>query len=102
MTITARPVPLEPPDRQRVAAVLVEAFASDEAMLSLVGAFMGLLLSAAGLLLMERLFPSFPLAAPLWAPLAAVGVALSAGLILGVMPARQAARLDPVTALSRR
>jgi putative ABC transport system permease protein len=40
--------------------------------------------------------------APLWAPLAAVGVALASGLIFGVLPARRAARLDPVAALSRR
>jgi putative ABC transport system permease protein len=71
-------------------------------MLSLVGAALGLLLGGAGLMLAVRLFPNFPMAAPLWAPLAAVGVALTAGLVFGVMPARRAARLDPVAALSRR
>ena len=59
-------------------------------------------LAAGGIRLAERLFPNFPMAAPAWAPLAAVGVAVSAGLVFGVLPARRAARLDPVAALSRR
>jgi putative ABC transport system permease protein len=81
---------------------ILRLFLSESAMLSLVGASLGLLVAGGGLLLADRLFPNFPLAAPLWAPLAAVGVALSAGLLFGVMPARRAARLDPVAALSRR
>ena len=81
---------------------ILRLFLSESAMLSLVGAALGLLLGGAGLMLAVRLFPNFPMAAPLWAPLAAVGVALTAGLVFGVMPARRAARLDPVAALSRR
>jgi len=38
----------------------------------------------------------------LWAIFSAVGVALITGLLFGVMPARRAARLDPVLALARR
>jgi putative ABC transport system permease protein len=81
---------------------ILRLFLSESAMLSLVGALLGLLLAAASLQLTVRLFPLFPMAAPVWAPLAAVGVALSSGLFFGVLPARRAARLDPVTALSRR
>ena len=81
---------------------ILRLFLSESAMLSMVGALLGLLLAAGGLQLTARLFPNFPMAAPLWAPLAAVGVALSSGLIFGVLPARRAARLDPVAALSRR
>ena len=77
-------------------------FLSEAAMLSLVGAAVGLLLSLIGLLVMVWMFPEFPIAVPLWAPIAAVGVALGSGLIFGVLPARRAARMDPVAALSRR
>ena len=77
-------------------------FISEAAMLSLVGAVTGLLLAVLGQMLLARLFPDFPVAVPAWAPMAAVGVAMGTGLVFGVLPARRAARLDPVTALSRR
>lgn len=77
-------------------------FLSEAAMLSMVGAAVGLALAAAGQLLLVELFPAFPVAAPLWAPIAAVSVALGTGLLFGVLPARRAARLDPVVALARR
>jgi putative ABC transport system permease protein len=77
-------------------------FLSESALLSLAGAVLGLLLSAAGIFIMGRLFPSFPVTVPFWSPAAAVGVALGTGLVFGVLPARRAARLDPVAALSRR
>lgn len=66
------------------------------------GAVFGLAIAGLGVLVLDQLFPGFPIAAPLWAPLAAVAVALLTGLLFGVLPARRAARLDPVRALSRR
>jgi putative ABC transport system permease protein len=83
-------------------AQIQRLFLSESALLSLAGAALGLLLSALGIFLMGRLFPSFPVTVPFWSPAAAVGVALGTGLIFGVLPARRAARLDPVAALSRR
>ena len=77
-------------------------FVSEAAMLSLVGAVVGLLLAVAGQVVLTRLFPNFPITVPTWAPIAAVAVAMGTGLLFGVLPARRAARLDPVTALSRR
>jgi putative ABC transport system permease protein len=77
-------------------------FLFEATLLSAVGAGVGLLLSGGGVLFLEWLFPSFPITVPFWSPLAAVGVALMTGMVFGVLPARQAARLDPVTALSRR
>lgn len=81
---------------------IMRLFLSEAAMLSLVGAAIGLLLAWAGQWVLVRMFPVFPVTSPLWAPVAAVGVALGAGLIFGVLPARRAARMDPVEALSRR
>ena len=77
-------------------------FLSESAMLSLVGAALGLGLAVAGNLILSRIFPTFPMTPPVWAPLAAVGVALASGLLFGELPARRAAGLDPVAALSRR
>ncbi|MBA3016595.1 MAG: ABC transporter permease, partial [Desulfobacteraceae bacterium] len=49
-----------------------------------------------------RIFPNFPILIPFWALATAVGVSLLTGLVFGVFPARRAAKLDPVQALSRR
>ncbi len=81
---------------------VLRLFLTESIMLAGAGAFIGIVLAGLGILLVNQLYPGFPFAAPLWAPLAAVGVALSAGLLFGVLPARRAARLDPVQALSGR
>jgi putative ABC transport system permease protein len=81
---------------------IMALFLAESAILSLVGAVFGLLLAAAGTWLIGRIFPDFPLSMPLWAVAAAVGVSLGTGLVFGVLPARRAARLDPVQSLSRR
>jgi len=81
---------------------VLQLFLAEAVMLAGAGAITGLLLSALGIALMQHLYPAFPLAAPLWAPFAAAGVALSTGLLFGVMPARRAARMDPVQALTGR
>jgi putative ABC transport system permease protein len=77
-------------------------FLTEAALLSLMGAMIGLLLGEAGAALLRHLYPTFPAYQPLWAVLAGVGTALFTGLLFGVMPAHKAARLDPVQALSRR
>ena len=83
--------------RQVLRIFLVEA-----ALLAAVGSVIGLLIAAGGILLLARLFPAFPIAAPVWAAPAAVGVALLTGQLFGALPARRAAGLDPVRALSGR
>jgi len=47
-------------------------------------------------------YPDYPVAAPAWAVAAAIGVSIAVGLVFGVLPARRAARLDPVAALAGR
>ena len=81
---------------------ILRLFLSESALLSLTGAAGGLLLAAAGIAAMGKIFPDFPMTVPSWSPPAAVGVALVSGIVFGVLPARRAARLDPVAALSRR
>jgi len=53
-------------------------------------------------LVIGKIYPSLPVAAPWWAVLAAFGTALGTGILFSVWPARRAARLDPVMALASR
>ncbi|MCK6413453.1 MAG: ABC transporter permease [Azonexus sp.] len=76
-------------------------FLSEAAMLSALGALLGYLLGQAGAFLLRQLFPVFPAYAPDWAVFAALATALLTGLLFGVLPARRAARLDPVEALMK-
>jgi putative ABC transport system permease protein len=84
------------------AQTIRNAFLTEAALLSLVGALIGVLLGEAGAAVLRHLYPAFPAYPPPWAVIAGAGIALVTGLVFGVMPARRAARLDPVQALSRR
>lgn len=77
-------------------------FLWEAVMLAGLGAASGLVLGLAGARLVARLYPNFPVATPGWAIAVALAVAVGTGVVFGVLPARRAARLDPVTALSRR
>jgi len=77
-------------------------FLSEAALLSLVGAMIGIGVAVAGVALLGRVFPDFPIEIPLWAFLSALLVAVGTGVVFGLMPARRAARLDPVLALAGR
>lgn len=83
--------------RQIRSLFLVEA-----AMLSLAGAGVGMLLGQIVITIIQFVFPAFPVYLPLWALLAALAVALTTGLLFGVLPASKAAKLDPVSALVKR
>ncbi len=81
---------------------ILQLFLAESAMLALLGALLGLIIAASGTWLLDRLFQDFSLSIPLWSVAAAIGIALSTGLGFGVLPARRAARQDPVLALSGR
>jgi putative ABC transport system permease protein len=78
------------------------AFLFEASMLSLVGAVIGVALGEIAAAVLRHIYPTFPAYPPAWAVLAGVSTALATGLVFGVMPARKAAQLDPVQALSKR
>ncbi|MES9898356.1 MAG: ABC transporter permease [Sedimenticola sp.] len=77
-------------------------FLMEAGLLSTLGALVGVAIAYGGVWGLNRLFPDFPLSVPLWALAAALVVALFTGLLFGVLPAKRAARLDPIQALSGR
>lgn len=81
---------------------IVTLFMAEAAILSIIGAILGLGLAVIGTYLIGRIVPAMVLSIPLWSIWTAVGVAISTGLIFGVLPAMRAAKLDPVQSLSRR
>ena len=83
------------PQRQILRLFLVEA-----GMLALGGAATGIILAFSTVYLSRYLYPGFPLIIPPWSLVAAVFVSLLTGLVFGVLPARKAARLDPIKALN--
>ena len=78
------------------------AFLAEAAMLSLAGAAVGYLLGQLGAAAIRQIYPAYPAYPPDWAVLAGLGTALVTGVLFGVLPARRAARLDPVEALAKR
>lgn len=83
-------------------ATIRSAFLTEAAMLSVAGALLGYLLGQGAAALIRLLYPVFPAFPPDWAVLAGLGTALFTGILFGVLPARQAARLDPVQSLAKR
>lgn len=84
------------------AGMVRNLFLTEAVLLSSVGAFAGLAMGYTGAWVLRQLYPTFPAYPPLWAVLAGLGAALFSGVVFGVMPARRAARLDPIQALSKR
>jgi putative ABC transport system permease protein len=78
------------------------AFLVEAALLSLAGGLVGVAVGIGGTRLVQALYPSFPMEPPAWAVPAAAAVSISVGLLFGALPARRAARLDPVAALAGR
>jgi putative ABC transport system permease protein len=79
-----------------------QLFMVEAILLSLSGAVVGVGLGYVGAAVLRHLYPTFPAYPPLWAVLAGLATALISGLVFGVMPARRAAQLDPIQALSKR
>ena len=83
------------PNSQILIIFLLEAI-----MLATLGAIAGLILGYTIVLTFATVVPSFPISVPYWAPIAATSTSLGTASIFCLLPARRAARLDPVEALT--
>ncbi|HVT61823.1 MAG TPA: ABC transporter permease [Thermoanaerobaculia bacterium] len=79
---------------------VLAAFLAQAALLATAGGLLGLAAGTAAVRLLVRLYPALPAAPPAWAVGSALALALGVGLFFGWLPARRAARLDPVAALA--
>jgi len=77
-------------------------FLTEAVLLSVAGALAGLVVGYGANALIGRLYPALPVGAPPCAVVLALVIAVASGVVFGLMPARRAARLDPVVALAGR
>ncbi|HEV8578842.1 MAG TPA: ABC transporter permease [Thermoanaerobaculia bacterium] len=84
--------------RRQVLAV----FLTESALLSAAGGLLGLATGWAAVRILVKAFPALPASPPVWAVAAALSLSLAIGVLFGWLPARRAARLDPVAALAGR
>ena len=80
-------------------AQILAAFLVEAAILSGTGGVIGLVCGHALDRGFMAIYPSFPVQPPLWAVYGAMLLSVLVGVVFGLLPARRAARLDPVTAL---
>ncbi|MGH9492716.1 MAG: ABC transporter permease, partial [Terriglobales bacterium] len=78
---------------------ILALFLAEAALLAAVGGAGGLALGAGLARLLSVTVTALPVSTPWWFALLAEGVAVSVGLVAGVLPAHHAARLEPVDAL---
>jgi len=81
---------------------VLAVFLAEAALLSTAGGVAGLAAGLGAARLVSVAYPGFTASAPDWAVAAALAVSAGVGLAFGALPARRAARLDPVAALARR
>ena len=83
------------------AKIILNLILIEAVLLSSLGAFLGLLIGHAGCWVIRYAFPVLPAYPPTWATVASIFIALTTGIIFSLLPAKKAARLDPVIALAR-
>ncbi len=81
---------------------ILGVFLVEAMMLAGLGGFLGLFVGVGGVSLLTWWYPDIPASPPLWAVGGALGMAMILGGVFGVVPARRAARLDPMMALQQR
>jgi len=85
-----------------VAVEIVQMFLTEAALLSVIGAIIGVGAGLLGCWLITTFYPSLAVVPPVWAVASGIGVAFVTGIGFGILPARRAAALDPITALAGR
>jgi putative ABC transport system permease protein len=80
---------------------ILALFLAEASMLSLLGGVIGYLVGQAAAWALRTIYPIIDFHAPTWAAAAGVAVAVASGLVFGILPARRAAGLDPVEALTK-
>ena len=80
---------------------IMQQFLSESCLLCIIGGGFGLLLSLLAGEILGRLQTDFPFKFSFWSVMVAFASSTIVGLVFGYIPARNAARLDPVEALSR-
>ncbi len=78
---------------------IVLQFLLEAMTLTFFGGIIGVVLAVMISNVIMLLVPSMPAAVPLWAVIAGLGTSIAVGLIFGVLPARKAAKLDPIECL---
>ncbi len=78
---------------------IVFQFLAEAMALTLLGGVIGVALSVGISNLLLLLLPELPAKIEMWMILLSLGVSLIIGLVFGVLPARKAAKLDPIEAL---
>jgi putative ABC transport system permease protein len=79
-------------------SVILSEFLAESAFLCIIGGIIGLILVFA-LTKIITIFFHFPIFLSLGIILVAIGICIAAGVIAGIIPASQAARMDPVVAI---
>jgi putative ABC transport system permease protein len=79
---------------------IIALFITEAVFLASMGAAVGVGLGYGAVGLLLGIYPSLDFTPPLWAVAGAVLVAITCGVFFGILPARRAAELDPIAALS--
>lgn len=80
---------------------IMEQFLIEAVLICLIGGLLGIALSGAAGLAFNSLVTNFPMAFSAGSLFLALGCSTAVGILFGFMPARNASRLNPITALSR-
>jgi putative ABC transport system permease protein len=83
-------------------AQVLSVFLAEAGLLTMLGGLAGLGVAYLAVWAARAIYPAFPVQVPLWAVVSALVLSVLVGMLFGALPARRAARLDPIVALSKR